>query len=310
MCVIFFAGSLQAAESDEADLSVKLAPDRVVKYQWTTVTSSETNGREAEGPFTFKADLNIGMTAILKGLPAKGPGTRVAFRIENYGYIDRKSLGKDVGEVQAMKGKIKVLQNGKTVVDSDNDIGLDEIKVIQQTLKSIEAGQMDVSLDSSGKALDEAAGEPSVVDTIRATGVEGMLRIVPGRTMRLGGVWEDSQSIPMLATFKLAKPVTVRSTSTFAGWETKDGKRLARIDIKTVWDPNDLKGDNGQGMLVEVSRVQGLGAGTCLFDPESGHFIEGAIEATSRYRIEGKKEGQNMMLDVIGKNKFTFKQIP
>ena len=299
-----------AAEADSADLSFKLTPDQSVKYQWSTVSNTETSGKERGEAFTFKADLTIVMNTILKGLAPKGPGMRIGIRIENYAYNDKKSLGNDIGEIQASKGKIKVLQNGKAVVDSDNDIGLADVKSFQQTLKSVEEGQMETILEPNGKAVSDPVGETAVIDTIKATGVEGILRLLPGRVLKPGDTWEDSQSVATIATFKLAKPVVVRSTSTFAGWETRDGKKVVRVDVKSVWDPADLKGDNGEGLLVEITHVQGVGVGTCLFDPSTGQYLDGLIEATSHYRIDGKKDGQSTGLDVVGKSKFTFKQIP
>lgn len=308
--LLFLTARAFSGESATADLSFKLAPDRTARYVWTTTSNTETSGRERGEAFSFKADLSIVMNVVFKGLAPKGPGMRLGLRIENYAYNDKKTMGAEVGEIQASRGKIKVIQNGKTVVDSDNDISVEDVKEFQKSLKSIEDGQMIVTLEPNGKEVGEAAGESTVIDTIKATGAEGMMRLLPGRDLTPGQTWEDSQSMPSIATFKLAKPLVVRSTSTFAGWETKDGKRVARIDIKTIWDPAELKGENGEGMLVEVSHVQGVGAGTALFDPASGQFVEGLLEATSRYRIDGKKDGLSTGLDVISKTKFTFKQIP
>ncbi len=301
---------VRAEENAAADLSFKLAPDQTAKYQWSTTAGTETSGRERGEVFTFKSDLSAVMTLVFKGLPRKGPGMRLNLRIENYAYNDKKSVGNDVGEIQASKGKIKVLQTGKIVVDSDNDIGLEEVKAFQESLKSVEEGKMEVTLEPNGKEVSEATGESAVIDTIRAMGAEGMMRLLPGREIKPGETWEDSQPIPSVASFKLAKPVVVRSHSTFIGWETKDGKRLARIEIKTQWDPADLKGDNGAGLLVEITRVQGQSLGTCLFDPSKGQFVEGKIEATSKYRIDGKKDGETTGLDVTGKTVFAFKQVP
>src|SRR6185295_8367582 len=232
----------------------------------------------------------------------------LAFKIEHYSSNEKKAVNTDVLETHMSKGKIKIAQNTKVIVDSENDIGLDDVKAFQETYKHIVAGEMRTTIDPSGKEVGETEGEPNTIDVIKASGADGLLRLVTGRELRPGMTWEDSQTMPVIASFKLAKPAVIRSKSTFAGWETKNGKRLARIDIQSAWDTADLKGENEEG-LVEITKVEGKSGGTCLFDPAAGQFIDGVIEVSSKYRIGAKKVNQSTNLDVVSTTKFTFKRV-
>jgi hypothetical protein len=98
----------------------------------------------------------------------------------------------------------------------------------------------------------------------------------------------------------------VHSKMTFVKWVEKDGRKLASIDMMSAWEKQNLKGENNDGLLVEITRVDGRSAGTCLFDPQSGQYVEGAINVSVAYRIDGEKDGQATGLDVSGKTVFSF----
>ena len=87
---------------------------------------------------------------------------------------------------------------------------------------------------------------------------------------------------------------------------TKDGKALARIELVSTWDSVNLKGENENGLTVDITRVEGAGSGVCLFDPAAGRFVSGAISASAKYRIEGKRGTESTALDVRSTTKFTF----
>ncbi len=309
--LLFFYRPLGAGEAVTADISFKLAPGQTSKYECTTETNTEINGRERSESFVLRTELKLDITVSLQGLLQKGPGMAVSLKIPTYLKAEKQTVGSDVSETTAGNGKIKVLQNGKIVVDSDNDIGLDQVKNFQSYAKILQDGEMRVTLDPAGKQTTEAEGDPLIIDTIRGSGAEGILRLLPGRELKPGDSWEDSETLPNLASFKLEKPVISRSKSTFVAWEEKFGKRLAKIEIVTAWQKGDLKGENSDGMSAEVTQLQGASIGTALFDPATSQFVEGQLDLTAKYKIDGKsKEGTTTTLDVASKTKFTFKQIP
>lgn len=307
--ILFVLVSVSLSAAENADLVFRLVPGQIAKYQWNTTGSTESGGREMGKPFILKSESTTEMTVSFKALPKRAdiPGQPLLIKIENYSYRDKKSVGDDIGEVIAGKGKVKATQNGKAIVDSENDISLDDVKSFQQAIKKIETGEMRISLDGAGKFLGDPTGDGQVIELIKASGAESLPRILAGRTVTLGEQWADSQSINYIASFKLAKPTSVRSTATFKGWEEKNGKKLARFDIDAIWDTANLNGENEEGLLVEVTRVQGASAGTCYFDPATGQYAEGRFDVLSKYRIDGKKDGQSTGLDVSGKMSFSFK---
>jgi hypothetical protein len=304
-------GRVNAGDSDVADLRLRIGSTEVLKYSWNISSASDSSGKEGDKVFNLVADSTFGMTLVMRGLPGKkdSPTAPVAIRIKDQSYTDKRSIEQSKTELYVAKGKVKYVENGKVLIDSDNDIGLDKIGNYQQQLKNLEGSEMRLSLDAAGRQSD-VQGDAIIVEAIKNGGAQGIFPILAGKEVRIGESWEDSFSMPKIGDFTLAKPVVVRSKATFTKWEEKAGKKLARIDITSNWENGDLRGENARGMLVEISRVDGRGNGSCLFDTASGKFVEGTIKFDLRYRIDGEHNGQKSGLDVTGKTNFSFAEQP
>ncbi|MCY3020913.1 MAG: hypothetical protein NTW87_17995 [Planctomycetota bacterium] len=305
-------GALAAAD-DSAELRLRIAPNEVQRYAWTITATSDSRGNEKGRPFVLTGDSAFTMTLVLRGLPAK-PGvktdkTRVAARIQDLSYSDKRAVDTAKTELTVSKGRIKCVENGKVVMDSENDIGLDRLVDYQQHIKSIENGEMRATLDAAGRQ-SEVEGEPALVDTLKGGGAEGIFPILSARETKVGESWEDSFSMTRIGDFKLARPAVVRSKMTFAKWVTRDDKKLAQLEIASAWDNQPLKGEHPEGLLVEITSIEGRGEGTCLFDPATGRFVEGAVNFGMKYHVTGEREGQTTALDVAGKTRFSFAAQP
>jgi hypothetical protein len=308
--IFIFVGNLRAVDAPAGvDFTLRLPPGQTVRYAWKANTESESKGRELGKPFALKSESHCALAFALRGRQPNGEeGLPVAAKIEDYNVKDKVTVGEYSEENEQSKTRVKAIENGTTVVDSDNDIGLERVKAHRELIKQMFDGEARFALDPSGKVLGQFEGEPLVGELLKTCGLEGVLRVLPGRTIRAGESWEDSQSLPSIGVFKLSSPAVVRSKATFIGLEEKNGKRLARIEIATKWDPTPLKGENDDHLLVEITRVQGAGAGVYWFDPETGELVEGSIDSTSVYRLDGTKDGQSMGLDVSAKTGYAFKR--
>jgi hypothetical protein len=246
---------------------------------------------------------------MIRGMPAvpskKNEGVPVSIRIKDQTYVDKRSIEDSKTELFIAKGKMKYTENGKVMIDSDNDIGLDKMGMYQEHFKKMEGSEMRAVLDPAGRQT-EVLGDEALVQSIKNSGAQGIFPILSGKETKVGESWDESFSMPQIGDFKLARPLTVRSRMTFTKWTEKDGKKLAQVELKTLWDTQDLRGENAQGMLVEITKVFGSGDGSCLFDPATGRFLEGVINFTMKYRIDGEQNGEKSGLDVSGKTKFTF----
>jgi hypothetical protein len=63
---------------------------------------------------------------------AKTEGGRVALRIQDMVYTDKRAIDGAKTELAVARGKIRYIENGTVVVDSENDIGLDRLVDYQQ----------------------------------------------------------------------------------------------------------------------------------------------------------------------------------
>jgi hypothetical protein len=299
------SGVLAAADDDPADLRLRLPFSEVARYAWTISSVTESKGREMGKPFTLTSDSTFAMTLVLKGLPRKGDTIPVSVRLQEVSIRDKKAISAESSvELFASKSRVKCTENGKVVVDSDNDIGLDRMADFQQPIKQMETAEIRSVLDAAGRQSD-IQGDAELVDTVKSSS-HSIFPILAGKPVKPGESWEDSFEIPQLEKFKLARPAVVRSKMTFVKWQEKDGQRLAYIEVVSAWEKQDLRGENAAGMLVEITKVDGRTAGTCLFDPATGRFVEGSIEVTQKYRIDGERDGQAAGLDVSGKTTFAF----
>jgi len=298
--------SLFAGESDKADLRLKFGPQDKLNYVWSINSISDSHGKEKGRAFTLSADSTFGMTLAITVLPGrKGDLVPVSVRMRDQTYADKRSIEDSKTDLYIAKGKMKYSENGKVVIDSDNDIGLDRFAEYQEQFKNSENAEMRVTLDPAGRQSD-VQGDPAIVESIRNSGAQGIFPILAGKEVAPGESWEDQYEMPKLGDFKLARPALVKSRTTFSKWEMRDGKRFALLDIGWKWDSQELKGENSEGLLVEITRIDGKGAGTCLFDPETGRYVEGTLMFAMKYRIDGEKDGQSSGLDVSGKTRFSF----
>ena len=297
-----------AASSESADFRIKIAPNQMQRFVWSTMSSSQSSGQEKGKPFTLSSESTSGMTLILRGLPSKPDHLPVMIRFQDFSWGEKRSIDEAKAEAYVSKNRIKCTENGKVTVDSENDVGLERVKEYQQHIKRMEESEMRAVLDSAGRQSD-MQGDPQLVEMMKAGGAHGLFPILAGKELKLGETWEDTFSIPLMGEFKLARPVTVRSKMTFVKWEVVDGKEMARIDSTSSWDNDDLKGESPAGMIAEITGVNSRGTGTSLFDPVAGRYIEGTIEYNIKYKINGELNGQTTSLNVTGKSLFNFKTL-
>jgi hypothetical protein len=316
LLTILLTVSLAAfAEDAEADLRLRIKNGESVTYVCTMNASTSSSGRVVGKPFTRSSETVITHTCLLKGLPAKTEGQPISIRLKDITQHAKESFVGDKSEKDAVdtsaevivsREKVKAIENGKVVVDSENDIGLDQIGPLQQQLKLLENSEAHMIVDATGRQGD-VQGDALLVDAIREGGVSRIFPALPGKSIKAGESWEDNYNLPRISAFKLAKPAIVRSRLTFNKWETVDGRRLALIDVVCAWDRQELKGENEKsGMLVEISGIDSKFTGSCHFDAEAGHFVDLKLTGTTKYHIDSQQEDQTMGLDVSAKSEFSL----
>jgi hypothetical protein len=311
-CTAIFVSTLlafnlcRAADEDAADLRMRLKTGETLQYAWTITSSSVSKGKEEGKPFTIAGNFVFTMTLQLKGFPVKGDTTPVAIRLQSINYNDKHSVGDDMKtDLVVSREKVKYMENGKVLVDSENDVGTEYVSTYLDQIKLLESGEAHSTLDISGRQ-SEMQGDTALVEMFRNGGTQSIFPLLAGKAIKPGESWEDTFSMPKIGEFKLAKPAIVHSKMTFAKWETKNGKRLAQIELVSAMEHGDLKGENPKGMLAEISHVNETITGTCLFDPVAGCFVEGSINNDVKYHIDGELDGQRTGLDVDGKSAITF----
>lgn len=300
-----FSSLALCAGDDAADLTFRFNSASLVRYSWTMTNANVTEGRDQGRPFKFTNDTTFATTMELKGLLLKRDGIPLAVKYYDASYTEKKAIDQSSIEVQASAKKMKVTENGKVIVDSENDIGLDKVNDMRERFKSIEATEVRMVLDNTGKPID-AQGDVAIVNALKGNGAQGLFPILAGKTVKVGESWEESFEMPQLGEFKLAQPAVIKSKMTFVRWEEKNGEKLARIEVATAWANDELKGENGAGLLVEITKKEGGGAGWCHFDPKTGLFVDGELAMVMKYHLQGERGGEAVGLDITGNTRYVF----
>ena len=306
LIVLVVARVCFAADEEAAELKLRIKSGDSLHYAWTITSNSISNGRAEGKPFTISSEFVFAMTLQIKGLPAKGEQTPVALRLQNINYTDRRSIGDEMKtDLTVSREKVKYTENGKVLIDSENDIGTDSVNTYLDQMKLLETGEAHTMMDGTGRQ-SEMQGESAMVEMFRSGGAQTIFPLLAGKSVKPGESWQDTFTMPSIGDFKLAKPAIVHSKVTFAKWETKDGKKLAQLELVSAMEHTDLKGENPKGMLAEISHVTDTVTGTALFDPATGYFVEGTINNDVKYHIDGEIEGQRQGMDVTGKSAISF----
>ena len=299
------ANFCHAGNDEAADLRLRVKNTEVLRYTWTITSSSVSSGREQGNPFTRTNDLVLNMLLQLKGLPPKGEATPLSIRLQNINYTRSELVADEKRDTVVSREKVKFTVNGKVVVDSENDVGTEFVNKFLDELKILENSEAHTMVDGAGRQT-QLEGDSALVETFRSGGAHTIFPLLAGKSVKPGESWQDAFDLPVIGDFKLAKPAVIRSKITFAKWETKNGRRLAQIDLVSAMEHTDLNGENPKGVLAEISHVNDIIAATCLFDPATGHFIEGTINNEVKYHIDAEQDTERFGLDVTGKSAISF----
>ena len=306
LLLVVLAGATRAGEDETAaDLRLRIRPHDNLRYAWTVSMDREVKGQEKGKEFTLNSNNTVAMTMLLKGQLARAAGTPVTVRLQDLVLTEKHVMGPDNNlELYVSRGKVKYVENGKVVIDSEKDIGTERLGPYQEKITTAEARELTIVVDPTGRS-GEIEGDPSMVEMIRNGGA-GIFPLLAGKAVKPGESWSDTISMPKLGEFKLARPAVVRNKVTFRKWELKGQQHLALLDIASTWDKQDLSGENDKSLLVKVTHVDGHSTGTCWFDPATGHFVEGTLDVSVRYRMDGEQQGQTVGMETAITNHITF----
>ncbi|MCZ7644370.1 MAG: hypothetical protein M5U26_03665 [Planctomycetota bacterium] len=305
-----FQAARAGEDAAEADLRLKLEPGQQLRYAWEIHVTNDSKGSEAGKPLELRVDKDLKLNVRLQGLPPtpKGP-VAASLKFEEFELQEKRKIGKaEESLLKVDRRRIYFEENGKVRIDSLSDIGLEKITDYQRNLRGIEQHDVHLAFDRTGRQA-HVAGEKELVETLSGTTSQGLFPLLAGEATSPGGAWDGQFELPVLSEVKLERPARVNTKMKFAGWVNRDGRKLALLDVLSFWDGEDLAGADSKGLQVVISGVDGMGAGSCYFDPALGAYEEGNMTFQIRYKLEGRREGERTSLDVHGKTRFKFTRV-
>lgn len=318
MAVFTFAGlglsSAWSADDDSADLRLRLPKDSTLRYKWSIDFSSDSKGKELGKDLDLEVKKTIGMTVVLWATQPKGTrraGETDAFmKFQGLNLLETRKAGKDTKTLLKV-GRHNILykENEKTLIDSESDIGLEQITDYQRNLRNLEKGQLRMTIDKAGR-LTRSSGNRSLVESLHGGNANSTFPILAGRSVKPRETWDERFQLTTLGEVQLDEPVSVLTRVRFAEWKKRKGRRLALLEVVSAWETRELSGKDNNGLSVDLTELESLGTGFCTFDPEIGCFVDGRMSYQSKYKIEGAKDGETTRLDVKNKTDFTFTLMP
>lgn len=311
LCTLLLsAGAARAGEGEAADLRLRLAKDAQIRYAWDIEYGTQSKGTERGKPLDLRVDKDLKLNVRLQGIapPSQAP-IGASLRFDRFELEEKRKVGEALqSRLRVDRRQIFLEENGKVQIDSLNDIGLEKITDYQRNLRGLERHEVHLGFETTGKQA-HVAGDTQLVETLYGHSSQGLFPVLAGQEVKPGEGWTDAFGIPMLGELKLDQPAKVTSRLKFAGWIKKDGKALALVDVVSFWESTDLSGRDEAGLEVTITRLDGMGAGTCTFDPATGVFEEGTMTFQLKYRLEGRREGEKTELEVEGKSRTKFKRM-
>lgn len=304
------ASACAAEKTDEAELRLRLAPEETVRYAWSIESTKKSKSEDQGKPVDLQSDRTIKMTVVLNGAQPQKAGevaARLKFEDLAIDECDRVD-GKEKDRLKIGENQILYIEDGKTIIDSRNDVGLEKINEYQKRLRGLVTAEVRLGLDAAGRP-GRVEGEPSLVETLKAGGSQGLFPILSDARQKPGTRWDDTFSLDSLLDLKLDKPATVHARMTFAKWVQMEGRPVAEIEVASAWENATLSGVDEKGARVTLSNLEGLGFGACRFDPAQGRYLEGQIRCRIKCRIEEDRKGRKVAFDVDGETTFQFEQL-
>src|SRR5690349_6224012 len=111
LCLCAAALARLVCAGETADLSFRLPVGQTAKYQWTSSSSTEVNGKERGEPFVLKSSLSIEVVVLFQGLAPKGANRVLSVKVEDYSKTEKQSVGTESSEIEDFKGKLRVVQD-------------------------------------------------------------------------------------------------------------------------------------------------------------------------------------------------------
>lgn len=267
-----------------ADLRLRIPPGRRLRYRWSIETTSTQKGTLKKRAFTLESTQRTAMTLYLTGAkPAAKEKTVVLMRYGKVSSHTVKRIGKEArSEVHIADGRVLAKENGKVVVDSENDVGLEKIPGYWEKVRRMERARARLVLDAAGRTVN-VSGDQVLTAQLKSGGAQNLFPLLSGKVTAAGKTWEAAQEQSKIGELTVRKPILMCWEMTFRRWVKRRGKKAAEIGIAMAWGNDELEGSAREGRLkVKLSNVKAVGSGVCFFDPATGTWLDGELD----YRIE------------------------
>lgn len=305
------AVEVAGGEPDErpAELRLQLAAGQTLRYGWAIESASDSKGQELGKPLDLRTQRSMRMAVVLEGAqPPQGEtGLAAALRFENVALQENRIIGDAARSVLRVdRQDIQFTENNRVLIDTRNDVGVEKISPYQRALRGLERSAARLLLDAAGRQT-RVEGDRLLLEAAHAGQAAGLFPALAGAAAKPGAAWEGQFEIPSLADVRLERPALVRTRTTFAKWDRRDGRDVVLLDMLAAWESRDLEGRDAAGLTVRLTRLEGQGAGSYSFDPRAGCFVEGVMTFRLRYRLEGERQAESTALDVSGRGRFSFR---
>lgn len=310
---LFAVAAARAGESVEIALSfedgAKLSYDVSLELDITTTAGL----REQRVSNEAKTAMKLVMDTTTRAAEGSPPEFAVTFRDLE---VDQTITG-PAGEikVEIQGSEVKVEMDSITVIDTRNNKGKELAGALLAEFSFLgEEGTLVV--DSRGRVA-EVKGSGKFSEFLAASAGPGLFVFeAPGAAVGVGETWRaEPTEIKRLKGLDLsANPLPVETSFTLESVAEKDGRRIAKIAVKSPLRETDVSANASNEAGVErhvvVRTIVRTTTGTVLFDLDGGVVAESDLDVTIVVEMEIEHEGEKVRHRMEGTAKIATKLRP
>lgn len=284
------AGALAGAE-DKHVLSFKYKDGEKSSYDLALRLDMAVSARQPsqKQESSSSTSINVAMDVVERVQEGGNPSLTVTF----HDLSAEQKLSGPAGELEvSISGRdVTVRRGGTSIIDTKKGEGTQLASSILRELGFLGA-EGTISLGPDGR-VNAISGSKELEQFLAPeTGFSLFVLETPPAPVAVGETWVSSErGISRLRGLDLSmNPLLVKTRFTLQGFEERNGRRLARIALKSDFSQKDLSAsaisDAIGNQPVTITSLERSATGIIYFDPERGKLIESELEVKLSVRME------------------------
>jgi hypothetical protein len=307
--------SLAAASraADKTEIAFKFENERKAAYDLSIDLDVTTGALKAGRREESKTTTNMTMTMnVTENVPEDG-AAKLAVTFEDLKLTQKISAPAGEINVEVSGADVVVKRGGSPVIDTKKNVGKDLAAGLLAQFAFV--GKEGTLTVGKAGALASVEGPDEFTRFMDADLKAGLFVLrAPAEAIGLGESWSVERSIAKLRGLDLGtSPIVVKTTFKLEGVEDADGKKIAKVTVKSeLKDNEDLsaKGVGGafDGQTILIETVERDATGTVEFDVNDGFVVSSTLDVDMSLKLTVTVDKEEITTTLAGTAKVASKR--